>query len=200
MPHALRPLDHGLNRQPVLGPASSKAPGGGRATPGLPGGPVRAGGAVVVAPGPGSGVASLSPGTRSRRGRGVPWPAPWSGRRVLACVGVCIGGRLSRSGPQAAPCPRRTRPAPVDRARRAVRPGTGARRAPPRCLSPCQPPSPTASRAWRHPESRGCTRRGGGGRWPGGPRPHVRTQHPNQGVQATAASVRSCLAPAARRA
>ena len=46
----------------------------------------------------------------------------------------------------------------------------------------------------------GGARVGGGGESAGRPGSRVGPQHPNKGMQATAASVRSCLAPAARRA
>ena len=75
----------------------------------------------------------------------------------------------------------------------------GAPRCLPRCRSPCAPraqlpPGVGASYA------QGVAGLGGGGRLLGGQGTHISPQPPNQGVQATAASVRSCLAPAARRA
>ena len=126
-----------------------------------------------------AGVACPSPGPRSRCSWGVHGPAPWSDRHVLSCVG---GTAVSSGGGQGG----RQRRGPVASGQhrwaardRAVRPGTVALRARPRCLSPGQPPSPTTSRAWRQPGGQG-VHTPGWWRWvagrPGPPRPYSAPQ------------------------
>jgi len=171
--------------QPVPGPTAGAAPGGSRAAPraarwcrarwrvgrayppacrvvvGAPGlgrgrvGVVRA---PVLTPPPGAGVMSPAPEAQAWCGRVALRPVPWAGRGVLACVGACVWGRAVavRDAGRAVSPPRQARPGGRRTAGWWCR-ARGRRACGPLALAPCQPPLPTAPRAWRKPEARGGT-------------------------------------------
>ncbi len=189
---------------PVAGPTVGKPPAGRRATPVLAGGPVcagrvrcrprHAGGAVVVAPAPAAAwlVACTGPCWR-RRARVGPASRPRRGGALQSPAAV--GGAASRAVSQ----PHQARHG------RQHAPGRSSRA---RWGHAHSPPVPGAvSAALSHDPAgvaascgEGGARVGGGGRSLGGEGTRVGSQQPNKGVQATAASVCSSLAPAARRA
>ena len=174
--------------------------------------------AIVVAPGSGSGVAGVMPTTvltpprppgagvvspRARAGRGRVAPVLCQGLVGVSCpawgrVAESSGGGRGRRARHASAAPRQQQGASRCRV---VMPGMGRPRAL-HCGAWCRvrraiaqgPPGVAAC------GSQGGVRWGDGGRSLGGQGARVSLQPPNKGVQATAASVRSCLAPAARRA
>jgi len=82
-------------------------------------------GAGAAAPRLGTGVVFPAPGARARGGRGARHPVPEEGRRVLACVGAVVCGRVSRSETVSVPCPRSAWQAPGGCTLLGGRPGPG---------------------------------------------------------------------------
>jgi len=72
-----------------------------------------------------AGVVFPAPGARARGGRGARHPVPEEGRRVLACVGAVVCGRVSRSETVSVPCPRSAWQAPGGCTLLGGRPGPG---------------------------------------------------------------------------
>ena len=142
---------------------------------------------------PGAGGVSPSPGVRVRCGRGALRPVPEEGWRVLACVGVVVCGRRSRSATRSVRCSRSAWDPPGGRTLPGGRAGQGA---PPSRGSP----GVVAVSATVSQGPPGGARVGGGGRSPRRQGSRVGPQQPNKGLQATPNSLRSCFAPALGRA
>jgi len=197
---------------PTGGPVYAPGCGVGR-------GPRPACGAVVVAPGsgssvaggvrwpalaptrlPGSSMASPAPGTRARRGRGHRVLRQSMPASPVRCRGM-LRGPVAAVGAAGSAVPQQRQACSKGASRgRAVVPGTVGR-------APSTPVPGAASAAITHGPldvaasgGPGGAHVGGGGRSPGSPGTRVGSQQPNKGLQATANSLRSCVAPATRRA
>ena len=229
MPHAPCPLEHRCHTSPSQAPRQARAQAVVVLSPMPTDGPVHAGGCgvgTILRAGPscsprlrqqrGGCRALARAGANAPAGKqhGVPSTgstgAAWSGgtvsctracRRLLSGVGACCWVRWRRSAQQAALCPSSARHA------------SGGHRAAGRSCRArwgSHPPPPVpgaASAAITHGPPDGAASGGpggacvgGGGRSPGSPGTRVGSQQPNKGLQATANSLRSCVAPATRRA